>query len=763
MKKNRAKLDGSTRTLITILVSLLVFVISTVVILLLQEKTNSSAKNESVPSNSAVAASTVPSVAPLASVEPILQPVSDSNNYVPISIDNNTGFKSGWSTITTDGNVTSTLTYNQDILNILSPGSDINAIGFYRDGIPFINGSSYTISLSVVSSISRSIQLEILNADTGETFSKQTYSIGPDSQNLSLQFKMAGSSTFNGRLMIAIGNDSSSEIQNIHTITIDQLRINSSTDQHGVAVNQVGYSLNSEKRCTFTYDAGDFFDVIDVSTGSIVYTGAVIDRAYSDSTGQTNSYGDFTNIVTPGKYRVRTQIGVTSYEFEIGDAVYANLSVSLLKTIALQRCGQNLDSSWAGSLAHPSCHTQQATIEGTTETLDVTGGWHDAGDFGRYIKTGSKAVNDLLMTYLLKPNAYDDNTGTGDSSNGVSDVLDEAKIELNWMLKMQDSSDGGVYSKVLTPNVAGIITPDQDTQQLYVLGKETTSTADFCGTMALASITFDQIDNEFSNTCLDAAKKAYSYLNDHTELEEVTNPQGINGGEYRDDSDQDGRFFSSIALWCATSDQTYLDSAKTILSSHPEAANGVGWQDNGAYGKYLFLMQQNAETADSSLYGTLLDSLKQEAQQILDIVNGSGYNCSLTSFVWGSNGFAANNGILLSMTADVTGDEEYRQAAIEQIDYLLGRNSVDICFVSGYGTYSPQNIHSRIAKANNTKITGALVGGPNSSREDTATQALSPDLPEARIYVDDYNSYSTNELSIYWNAALIHLIASIEN
>lgn len=764
MKRKQEQLDAKSKTLLIIVVALFAVILASTVYLILQ-------KQSAKPQSTAAAASTSPTAAstptptavasPLATVDAVITPKS-SAAYAPITADNTTGFTSGWSTVTTDGNVTSDLQYNMDTLTILSPGSDLSAIGFYRDGIPLMNGIDYTITAGISSSISRTVKLSVLNGDDGSIYASQTYSISPNQQNLSLSFSMTWNSVFNGRIILYTGNDSSPDIQGQHTIAVSELRIIPSSEQHAVAVNQVGYQTADEKRCTFTYDAGDFFDVIDTATNSVVYTGAVVNRNHNDGTGQTNSYGDFTNVTTPGTYLVRSQIGVSSYRFVINDNTYAAVSDSLLKTLTLQRCGQTLDASWAGSMAHPQCHTENATVYGTDTKIDVSGGWHDAGDYGRYIKTGSKAVNDLLFSYLIKPNSYSDSIGSVSSGNGVSDILDEARYELEWMLKMQDSSDGGVYNKVLTSNVAELVTPDKDTQAMYVLPKETTSTADFCGTMALASITYNQSDPDFSSKCLGAAKKAYSYLSYRPNVEEEANPSGINGGEYRDETDQDARFFSGIALWYATGDSSYLNDAKALYAADPKVANGVSWSDNGAYGKYLYLMNANAQTADLSFYNAMIDSLKSEAQQILDIVNSSGYNCSLSSYAWGSNGFAANNGILLSMAYDVTGDQAYRQAALQQVDYLLGRNAVDISFVSGFGTYSPKDIHSRIAKVNSTILSGALVGGPDSSREDTATQALPWNTPDARVYSDSYDSYSTNELSIYWNAALIHLLAQTE-
>ena len=759
MKNKKKKGDPRNETFVLLVILLLVAVILTTSILILQKAGGSRpAASDSTASAQATASASAPAAFSNADFS---MKQAASGTYAPIAEDNATGFASGWSMQTTDGNVSNQATYLSNEITVLSPGANLGAISFYRDGIPFIRGTDYTVTFTAASSISRSITIMAENADDGKVYASQSLAITADAKQYQLAFSMSDDSIFNGRLAFQIGNDGSEAVQSQHTITISALRITPSVSQHGVSVNQIGYQVNDEKRCTFSYDAGDFFDVIDASTNQVVYTGAVVNRAFNENTGQTESYGDFTNLQTPGKYYVRSQIGVDSYQFSIGSLLYAGMMSSLLKTIALQRCGETLDASWAGQLAHAECHTAAATIYGTSTTIDVSGGWHDAGDYGRYVKTGTKTVNDLLLAYMVNSGAFSDSTGTISSGNGTSDLLDEARYELEWLLKMQDSSDGGVYAKVLTSNVADVVSPDKDAQPLYVLPKETTGTADFCGTMALASIAYRNTDPDFAATCLNAAETAYGYLSNHPDVEEHTNPSDINGGEYRDDSDSDGRFFSAIALWFSTQKSSYLDDAKALFSSDSKVADGVSWHDNGAYGKYLFLMYQDAESADQDFYSKLYDSLMNESQKLLDIVNSSGYNCSLGEYVWGSNGYAANNGILLSMAYQVTGDQKYRQAALEQVDYLLGRNSLDLCFVSGFGTYSPKNIHSRVAAANNTSVTGALVGGPDSAREDSATQALSASIPNARVYSDSYSSYSTNELSIYWNGALISLLAAV--
>ena len=74
----------------------------------------------------------------------------------------------------------------------------------------------------------------------------------------------------------------------------------------------------------------------------------------------------------------------------------------------LQRCGTEIEDDTFG---HVACHNTKATIYGTSETIDVSGGWHDAGDYGRYVVPGAKTVADLLYAYAASPSSYGDATG----------------------------------------------------------------------------------------------------------------------------------------------------------------------------------------------------------------------------------------------------------------------------------------------------------------------------------------------------------------
>lgn len=144
-------------------------------------------------------------------------------------------------------------------------------------------------------------------------------------------------------------------------------------------------------------------------------------------------------------------------------------------------------------------------------------------------------------------------------------------------------------------------------------------------------------------------------------------------------------------------------------------------------------------------------------------VETTGYGTAITKFSWGSNMTVANAGILLKIAYDVTGDERYLSAVQTQLNYVLGRNPNGMCYVTGYGTVSPQNPHHRPSIVQGQAMKGMLVGGVNSALSDPEAEKYLSDVPADKCYIDNSGSYSTNEITIYWNSPLIYLISLTED
>lgn len=699
---------------------------------------------------------------PEPSSNPVISIVDLPETQAPIA---QPEFETTWALTSTDGYGVLDSTFSKIKIIMNSPGTEIFGVQTYHEGLPLIQGITYHLSFDLSSTIERPIEVFIMNVDNSAIEFNQMLTATENGSHYEFDIQIQGNTSWNGRLAFNTGAPTAETTYDYHEVTISNLIFQEASNgptEPNIKVNQTGYLPNSQKKVVFPFDQGDCFQVIDVNTNTVVYTAPILRKLYNESTKETTFYGDFSDFTTPGRYRLQSQLNGTSFEFEIQDNLYHSLLDQTVKMLSLQRCGAELTEDWAGAFAHAQCHTQSATLYGTDQELDVSGGWHDAGDYGRYVPTGAKAAIDLMLAYQINPDLFTDSIDIPESGNGVADILDEARVELEWLLKMQNGW-GGVYDKVVTAQFPDFIKPDQDAAPLYVMQEMTTSAGDFVGAMALAYSVFKDVDADFAQRCLDAAKLSWDYLQSAT-LSVYTNPEGFSAGQYSDDNDTDERYLASAALYAATGEQKYLDAVKSIFQSSADQLTGVQWKTMGSYGTYLMLKLSDVQNTDAAFYQQLLSKLISDAEHVLNATSNDGYFVSLYSaYAWGSNADIANNGMLLALANDIRANINYANSSADHLHYLLGRNSLNISFVTNTGTLSPQHLHHRPASAAKALLPGALVGGPDSALEDPITQSMfNGETAPAKCYVDDAESYSTNEVAIYWNSPLVALISAVE-
>lgn len=515
-----------------------------------------------------------------------------------------------------------------------------------------------------------------------------------------------------------------------------------------IVTNQVGYRTNSEKIAIFHVIPSETeFSVINAKSKKTVYSGTI----YTKDGDNSKVYGDFSAVTDEGKYYITCGELDKSYTFQISDDVYDALLEDSVRMLYFQRCGTELEDKTFG---HMACHTSQAIIYGTNEKLDVTGGWHDAGDYGRYVVPSAKAVGDLLYAYAANPELFCDDTGIPENGNEIPDILDEVRYELEWLLKMQ-TPNGGVYHKVTCMVHPGYIMPEEEAGPLLVTPVSTTATADFCAVMAMAYEFYFEVDQAFAEKCLSAADKAWSFLEANPQFI-FDNPTDITTGTYDDTYDKDERYWAAAQMYRATGKDIYLNALQQMS---PE--NGLGWMCMGDYGNIAILTMEHPD-CNSQIYINAEMIILAQADQFLANTKETSYGVGLTSFHWGSNMNVANAGIYLELAYDLTGKEEYHRAAESNLNYLLGQNPNEMCYVTGYGTRSPQNPHHRPSLVKEHPVKGMLVGGVNSDMQDTVVQKRLAGKPAEECYIDHPESYSTNEITIYWNSSLTYLLTLTE-
>jgi len=532
--------------------------------------------------------------------------------------------------------------------------------------------------------------------------------------------------------------------------------------KNSIAVNQIGYPCNGKKIAIFSENHP--FHIKDVQSLQIVFSGQVGNAIHDNNAGKIVYQGDFSSFNTPGKYIIE-QNHNTSFPFEIQENPYSELLTGLTKAFYYLRCGTKLSKTYAGCYKHKACHTKKGIVyDKPNLRLDGSGGWHDAGDYGKYTVAGAKAVCDLLLAYEFFPSFFLKPIPLPETDGRMPDILHECRYELEWLLKMQNKDGGGVYHKLTTLQFPSLHTmPEKDVSDLYFSPISGTATASFSAIMAKAYSIYLPFDQSFAERCLLASRHAWNWLEHYPEVPGFKNPPGIATGEYGDESDTDERYWAAAELYRATGESTYHDAFKN-LASKPFSKTKLGWVNVGGYGTIAYL-QTNQSLIETSLYLKLRESFLKEANRLVAISKVDGYKLSLEEkdYVWGSNMEVMNHGMTLLFANKLQPNMEYTIYAMEHVHYLLGRNVLNTSYVTGFGSKQVMNLHHRPSVADKvpTPIPGYVVGGPDRHLSDPTAKDLLAGRPPAQCFIDHQESYATNEITIYWNSPAVFVVAGV--
>lgn len=528
-----------------------------------------------------------------------------------------------------------------------------------------------------------------------------------------------------------------------------------------LAVNQIGYLANEGKSVICALKSGTF-EVIHSETNEVAYRGETGQLQFDEASGMEVCTGDFSALTVPGSYYVRMD-GEVSSPFAIAENPYADLQLGLLKAFYLFRCGMDLDPEFAGPWHHKACHLADGIVHDDPQRkLNSAGGWHDAGDYGKYTGPGAKAVADLLLAYELYPQAFSRPIPVPETDGRIPDVLHECRYELEWLFKMQDEKTGGAFHKLTTKQFPALdVMPEDDLADLYFLPVSATATGCFAGVMAMAARVYRRFDGVFADRCLSAAKLAWQWLEDHPNVPGFKNPQDVGTGEYGDELDLDERYWAAAELYRTTGEPSYHEAFKALAGKEFPKYE-LGWADMGAYGSIAYLLAGQEQT-DQGLYNQLRDGLLEEADRFAAISETDGYATSLTpaDYIWGSNMVLLNRAMLLLLAYHLSGNADYEAIALDHVHYLLGRNPLDISYVTGFGDRPVMHPHHRPSVGDNVAdpVPGLVAGGPNRGLNDDCMREHLQGKAPAQCFIDDELSYAGNEVTIYWNSPAVFVIS----
>jgi len=281
------------------------------------------------------------------------------------------------------------------------------------------------------------------------------------------------------------------------------------------------------------------------------------------------------------------------------------------------------------------------------------------------------------------------------------------------------------------------------------------------------------------------------------------------GGPYGDNEVRDDFYWAACELFitCSELGDSAADTYMSDLSGYKDAFKvttrivggenvGTGsftafnWGNTASAGSLALSLHEDLLSADQ--VSTLEKSIADAAQDYIDEeekqgygipykYDGGGYNdpnnldpkITIDGYEWGSNSMVINNLIVMAYAYDKTGEDKYMNGVLTGMDYLLGRNPLSFSYVTGYGTYKEQNPHHRYwsFELDDTlpmAPDGVLSGGPNAGLQDPYVRALGfvpgeKGVPSQRCFVDSIEAWSTNEVTINWNAPLAWIVSFLQD
>jgi len=568
--------------------------------------------------------------------------------------------------------------------------------------------------------------------------------------------------------------------------------------QSAIRVNQTAYFPDGPKRATLVLKQLAPVDWRLVSAGgATVASGQTRPVGYDVSSGLDVHSIDFSSFGETGEgYRLVTG-GDTSPPFSISGSAYGQLRADALGYFYKVRSGIEINDELAGQgYGRPAGHAGRAPNRGDTSVrcidtrtaravygkawscgykLDVAGGWYDAGDFGKYVVNGGIATAQLLATYERALN----HSGGGsqvlndglmripEAGNGIPDILDEARWELDFLMSMQ-VPEGEPYAGMAHHKVhgnrwtVGPVLPHRDRELRVLHRPSTAATLNLAAAAAQGARLFVRFDKAYAERLLAVAVRAFRAAEANPGLFAPYTDGSFGGGDYQDDDVSDEFYWAASELYLSTGDQAWRESAKASphWSGPVFSSDGFNWRSVAALARIQLasvpstLPRDELTAIRSSVMEAAENYLRDQQKEAFGFMYrpGDGYG-------WGSNHSLIENMIVVATAYDISGDRRYLQAVRESMDYILGRNALGISYVTGYGTsYAHRQFSNMFAASTDPSFPpppkGALAGGPNSGlADDYAIRKLKGCAPQA-CYIDDSRSYSTNEIAINWNAPL---------
>nr|MDT0656631.1 glycoside hydrolase family 9 protein [Micromonospora sp. DSM 115978] len=663
--------------------------------------------------------------------------------------------------------------------------------GVGQNGVTLIAGEEYALSFEASADPAATVRVAVqLGADPYTSYFAEDLALTPQTQRFERTVTPTEDTDL-GQVAFQVGGNAAG-----YTFCLDNASLIGGEEEPPyvpdtgprVRVNQVGYLPGGPKHATLVTDATDPLAwELRSAAGAVVASGQSTPRGVDQASAQNVQTVDFTSFRTAGTGYTLVADGETSHPFDISANLYDQLRSDAMQFFYIQRSGIAIDGDLVGDeYARPAGHLGVAPNQGDTDVpcqpgvcdynLDVRGGWYDAGDHGKYVVNGGIATYQLLNAFERTKTAVTANGGAGladgtlrlpENDNGVPDILDEARWELEFLLRMQvpagEPLAGMAHHKMHDRNWTGLpLQPEDDPELRELHPPSTAATLNLAATAAQCVRLYAPYDAAFANRCRTAATAAYAAAKANPTRYADPN-DGNGGGTYSDDNVSDEFYWAAAELYLSTGGQSYLNDL--MASPHHTGdvfdPNGFGWGSTAALGRLdLATVPSGLTTAERN---RIRASVISAADAHLATAAGQAYGLPMPggrgSYFWGANSNIINNAVVLATAYDLTGRVAYRDGAVQGMDYILGRNALNQSYVTGWGEKAAENQHSRIFgnqydESLPNPPAGSIAGGANASLDDPFAKQLLDGCAPMFCYVDDIASYATNEVAINWNSAL---------
>ncbi len=572
-------------------------------------------------------------------------------------------------------------------------------------------------------------------------------------------------------------------------IVVDQFGYMPMGDKFAIVTNPVRGYNSADK-----YQPGPELQVRRVPGGDIVLKGAPVawrEGATHEDSGDQGWWFDFSTVRAPGKYYVYDPMTrLRSPCFTVGTEAYKYVLRAAVRTYYYQRLSFELKRPYADSpWLMPSYMDQDRVARavwakddpGTQR--DLRGGWMDAGDTNKYPPFNADTLSSLLYAYRVNPAVFTDDFGIPESGNGLPDLLDEVKVQLDWLVKMQ-AADGGVYVKM------GSIDYNGAKSKRYYGPECTGATIASAMNYAHAARVYSQFPQwkAFADDLARRAERGWAYYRTHPRTYKSDTGEIKSGNASRGPDEQDRtEAMAAIHLFALTGKREYNAAVVKLAPKTRQLSEGT-WSPYDAGMTEALTDYLSLPGADTTLCARIRKQLRDSAgnSRFAPPVQADLYRAWMNpeAYHWGSNTVRAWFGLIALLAAKhggvaLTGQARLRQRAEDMLHSFHGVNPMSAVLLTnmkGCGAeLSMMHLyHERYGVGTpfeSNPPPGYVVGGANQSfggkkGDKGGDVEWIKKQPRAKAYADfnlawPQSSWELSENAIYYQAAYIRLLAGV--